>query len=332
MDAKAILFTDVDTVTVGTAEVPSPGFGEALVEARFTCISPGTELRSLAGLQVRSGPFPFVPGYQMAGVVVQVGPEACVPVGARVFCSGTQKLIGPGRCWGAHMSHAVVDAASLSEIPDGVDLLDASICKLAAIAYHGFAMSRPKPCEKVAVVGLGPLGQLSARLHAMTGAHVVAADLSPERVTLARESGLAALVPTGSLVDSFNLAFPGGADIVVDVTGKPEVLRESTKIARVKNWGNPSEDAVRLVLQGSFPDTFQLSYDDIFRRELTLLTPRDQLSSDIVHVFDLLTRKRLTVGDLISDVRPVSQAPETYAELREARANLLTVAFDWQRS
>jgi len=53
----------------------------------------------------------------------------------------------------------------------------AAATKLAAIAYRGVRLARPKPHETVAVIGLGAIGLLAAQLHAQSGARVVAADL-----------------------------------------------------------------------------------------------------------------------------------------------------------
>lgn len=329
MKVRAVQFTDINRVTVDDAEIPAPASDEVVVETHFSCISPGTELRSLMGKQAGSGPFPFVPGYQLAGVIVEAGSDASLSVGTRVFCSGSARIVHPGRCWGGHVSHAVINQSAAFVIPEEVDLVDASIAKLAAIAYHGLRISRPRPNEKVAVVGLGPLGQLSARLHAMAGAHVVSADVSEERVAFARGSGLEAIQVRGTLSETFAEVFQQGADLVVDVTGVPQVLRQSTELARSKPWDDSPEAGARLLLQGSYPGEFELDYRELFGRELTILLTRDQQPRDIRDVLDLLARRTFEVRDIISDVRPVATAPRTYAELRAAKAGLLTVAFDW---
>lgn len=330
MQAHAILFTGANKVELGSAQIPDPGPGDVLVEAHYTCVSPGTELRTLAGKQVGAGPFPLVSGYQCAGRVIKAGTGVTLETGTRVFYAGSDTILDRGRCWGGHISHAVVSAAKVFVLPDTVDLVEASIGKLTAIAYHGLRISRSLPHEKVAVIGLGPLGQLSARVHALTGARVVGADVSSDRVAFARASGLEALEVKGSLPETFAGVFPEGADLVVDVTGAPQVLPQSVLLGKSKPWDNSQEPCARLLLQGSYPDTFSVNYADAFQREMTLLTTRDQQDRDLVEVFDLLARKRLQVRDIISDVRPVARAPETFEALVAAKEGILTVAFDWQ--
>lgn len=51
MITPALLVSAPDTVSLGSVEVPDPGEGEVLIEVACSCVSPGTELRALAGRQ-----------------------------------------------------------------------------------------------------------------------------------------------------------------------------------------------------------------------------------------------------------------------------------------
>jgi 3-hydroxyethyl bacteriochlorophyllide a dehydrogenase len=328
MQARAIFFTGVNQVAVDTITIPDPGPGEVLIEAAYTCISPGTELRCLAGQQPNAAAWPFVPGYALAGRVIARGAGATLAVGAPVFCGGAR---GTDRnlMWGGHVSHATRHESEVFLVPEGVNLLDAVITKLAAITYHGVRLTRPLPHEKVAVVGLGPIGQLSARLHAIAGAHVLGIDLSPERVALAQQAGVDAIVPQGSLADAARQIFPEGADIVVDATGAPAVLPQALKIARDLDWTDTVAPGARFVVQGSYPGDFALPYQEAFQKEVTVLIPRDTQPRDLRAALDLMRRGKLHARDLISDVRPPERAAEAYAELQAAKGGMMTVAFGW---
>src|SRR3712207_2495814 len=48
----------------------------------------------------------------------------------------------------------------------------------------------PEQSRSVAVLGLGPIGQMSARIAQHLGARVIATDLVPERLALARKYGI----------------------------------------------------------------------------------------------------------------------------------------------
>jgi 3-hydroxyethyl bacteriochlorophyllide a dehydrogenase len=330
MKTQAILFTAPHQVALGSAEIPAPGPGEVLVEAHYSCISPGTELRSLAGLQAGTTGWPFIPGYAQSGVVVETGPGVDLAVGTRVFTSGTTRA-DRLRLWGGHVAHAVVPADRAFALPEGMDMVTASIAKLVAIAYRGVRLARPMPHELVAVVGLGPIGQLSARLFHMTGARVVGVDLSPARVDALRAAGIDATVPAGDMAAHFRSVAGRGADIVVDATGVAAVLPQSIMLADEKPFDDSLVAGARLVIQGSYPDGFTLPYQESFRREFTIHIPRDQQPRDLRAVLDLMASGRVDVRGVISDVRPPAAAPETYAALQANKGDLLTVAYAWQQ-
>jgi 3-hydroxyethyl bacteriochlorophyllide a dehydrogenase len=331
MQTQAILFIGEQQVTLADATVPDPGPGEVIIETAFSCISPGTELRCLAGAQPDGLPFPFIPGYSLAGHVVERGADVDIAVGAPVFATGTIAADLP-RMWGGHVRHALCRAADVIPVPPGIGLRAASCGHLAAIAYHGLRLARPQPHERVAVVGLGAIGQLAARLFAATGAQVVAADLAPTRVQRAQQAGITAFAPAAvDLAAGFRPYFPAGADVIVDATGAPQVLPQLIALAKDLTWDDALHTGARYVVQGSYPGDFAIPYQRAFRKELNFLLPRDMQPRDVRTVFDLLARGRLAVDDLSEPVHP-ADAPAVYAALRGARPDLITAAFDWAGS
>jgi 3-hydroxyethyl bacteriochlorophyllide a dehydrogenase len=327
MRAQAILFTGPGQAALGDIAIPEPGRGEVLIETSYTCISPGTEMRCLAGKQPGAPAWPFIPGYALAGIIAAQGPGATLPVGTPVFCSGTEKA-DANRCWGGHVGHAVRAEASVFPIPAGIDLLDAALAKLAAICYHGVRMSRPLPHERIAVIGLGPIGQLAARLHAATGARVVCGDVAPERVAIARGAGLEAIQVEGDLASAFRPVLPDGADVIVDATGAPAVLAQAIALARDVAWHDATPGGARLLVQGSYPADFGVPYQAAFMKELSILITRDQQPQDTRTALELMQRGKLRVRDLITDVRAPADAPRTYAELVTSRS-AMTFVFEW---
>jgi 3-hydroxyethyl bacteriochlorophyllide a dehydrogenase len=331
MDAHAILHTGVNTVALAPIEIPAPGPGQVLIETLYSCISPGTELRCLAGQQPDAMPWPYIPGYALTGRVVATGPETTISVGTLVFSGGTSAA-SVARMWGGHVSHALHNEAAIFPLPEGVDPLTASIARLAAITYHGVRLSRPLPHEQVVVIGLGPIGQLAARLHQLSGARVIATDPVAERVEVALRGGISAVPLSSSLSETFAPLLPGGADVVVDATGSSRVLADAVRVARSLPWDDTPTLGARYLVQGSYPESFSVPYQDAFRKEIQFLIPRDTQPRDIRAVLDFMARGTLTVRDLISAVVPPSEAPSAYAELREQPARHVTIVFDWSRA
>jgi 2-desacetyl-2-hydroxyethyl bacteriochlorophyllide A dehydrogenase len=327
MKAQAIVFTDVGQVTVSPVAIPAPGNGELLLEALYTCISPGTELRCRAGKQAGAS-FPFIAGYAFVGRVIACGAETTLKTGTLVCCSGTRDAT-LNRMWGGHISHAVQLERDVYPLPAGVAPVWGSAAHMAAIAYRGVRLSRPQPGESVAVIGLGLIGALAARLYAASGARVVAADLAPQRVVVTQDAGIEALVVQGSLADTFAQALPDGADVVVDATGVPHVLADALTLAKAKAWDDSAELGARIVIQGSYSADVCLPYDSAFAKELSFYVPRDAQPRDVRAVLALMVHGALNLDGIISDIRSPETAPETYAELAQADTELMTVAFKW---
>jgi 2-desacetyl-2-hydroxyethyl bacteriochlorophyllide A dehydrogenase len=331
MKARAIVFTGQHQVALDSVAIPEPGPGEAIVQAGYTCISPGTELRCLAGTLAEARPYPFIPGYSLAGTVISRGRDCRFREGQRVWCTGTARA-SVDLTWGGHTSHALAHEQDLVAIPDNVSLRDASLGRLAAIAYHGVRISAPLPHEKVALVGLGPIGMLSAVFHAASGAEVVVADRVEARVAVARQLGFAGFVASDGLAEGFARRFAQGADILVDATGLPNIAGQLIPAGRDLPWDDsPSPCAARYLIQGSCDTDYVFPQIAAFDRELRFLLSRDRQPRDVVAVFDLLSRGAVRVADIISEVRDPEVAPQTYTDLRQKRGNLLTVAFQWSR-
>lgn len=327
MKTKAIIFTGINQVTLESVTIPEPGEGEVLIEVLYSVISPGTELRCRAGKQV-GAQFPCIPGYSCTGRVIACGQNTTLKKGALVYTSGTAKA-DIHTIWGGHTAHAVQKETNIFSLPAGLDPLSGAAAHLAAIAYRGFRLAQPKSHEAVAVIGLGAIGAFAARLYAISGAKVVAADLSHHRVEITRQAGIEAFVTGGDLAAGFRQVLPDGADLVVDATGHPAVLPMALEVAREKPWDNSADPGPRLVIQGSYPNQFSIPYDLAFQREMTFYVPRDSQPRDIHAVLDLMGRGKLSVDGIISETLRPNQANDGYTKLTDPQAEWITFAFDW---
>jgi 2-desacetyl-2-hydroxyethyl bacteriochlorophyllide A dehydrogenase len=327
MKTTALLATAIDRVELVEATLPEPEAGQVIVKAVYTAISPGTEMRCLAGRQP-GVTFPFVPGYSMVGQVAARGAGVALAEGTWVFCQGTQKADHP-LAWGAHIAHALCGEGCVFPLPAGLDPLDAALTKLAAIAYRGVRAAGTCPHDQVAVIGLGPIGQLAARVHGLTGARVVAADVAADRVALARAAGVEAVVADHGIVEAFSHLQPKGADVVVDATGAVPVLQQSILLAKSKPWDNSLTEPTRLVVQGSYPGNLVFNYQEAFIRELVVHFPRDNQPRDVQAVLRFLAGGRLKIRDLISEVCAPGNAQRIYTALRAGTPGLVTAVLHW---
>jgi threonine dehydrogenase-like Zn-dependent dehydrogenase len=230
--------------------------------------------------------------------------------------------------YGGHIAHAVTN--TVHPIPAGVEAMDAVMAKLAAIAYHGARVARTTPGDVVAVVGLGPIGQLAQRAHHLHGARVVGFDLSGERVAVARAAGFEAVEIRGDLAETAREVTPAGFDVVVDATGVPAVLRQAIELLRDRGWNEPVETGARLVVQGSYAGDLAVNYQEFFMKGASLVVPRDHQAVDLRLVLGLLARKRLAVRDLVSEVASPELAGDVFRRLGARAGSQMTAVFSWE--
>ena len=123
-------------------------------------------------------------GYSSAGVVLAAGTRAAdLRPGDRVACAG-----------GGYAVHAelnYVPANLCTNLPDQVSFDAGAFVTVGSIALHGVREADAHIGERVAVIGLGLIGQLTCRILHACGCEVIGVDLVPDLVDRARQSGIA---------------------------------------------------------------------------------------------------------------------------------------------
>lgn len=198
---------------------------------------------------------PVALGYSCAGVVLDVGSRVQgFAAGDRVACAGQN-----------YASHAEVVAVPRNlcvRIPDGVDFDDAAYVTLGAIALQGVRQAEPRLGEIVAVIGLGLLGQLAVQMLRANGCRVIATDIAPDKLELAKRFGAEAAVAPGALAETA-LALSGGygADAVIIAASTKEntPIETAAQICRRKG---------RVVVLGAV--RMDLPREPFYQKELEL--------------------------------------------------------------
>lgn len=125
---------------------------------------------------------PIPLGYSSSGIIIACG-EGLVGYkpGDRVVCSG-----------GGHANHAeyaLIPQNLMAHLPDEVDFEAGAFATLGAIAMNGIRLAQLQLGEKVAIIGLGLLGLITAKLVASAGCSVFGIDTNEARVRFARKVG-----------------------------------------------------------------------------------------------------------------------------------------------
>jgi threonine dehydrogenase-like Zn-dependent dehydrogenase len=148
--------------------------------------------------------------------------ETCL-AGRPTHCP-TRSVLGIVGRDGAFAERLSLPFENLHAVPDGVSDEAAVFVEPLAAACRVLEQVHITPSSRVVVLGLGRLGQLCARVLALTGARVSGVSRSP---------GPLALLPRGvEAVPLDQSADVGGADVVVDCTGSPDGLAHATRLVR----------------------------------------------------------------------------------------------------
>jgi predicted dehydrogenase len=182
---------------------------------------------------------PIPLGYSCAGIVETVGRGAEeFAVGDRVACAGMGA---------ASHAHAVVVPKNLTvPIPDAVSFEDASYVTLGAIALQGVRIADIRLGDRVAVIGLGLLGQLTVQILRSSGARVIGIDLDPAKVALAIELGAETAVARAEDVKGAVGTFTGGVGVDAVIIAAATDSNDPIELA-----GDISRDRGHVVMVGA---------------------------------------------------------------------------------
>ena len=327
MKGRVLRFVAPRRAGYAVVDVLPPADGELLVRTRWSGISSGTELLAYRGeldpdsvrdetISSLGGCFeyPFAFGYSCVGEVV-TSHDDDVPEGAAVFA------------FHPHQDLFTVRGTD-AVIIDQVDGRIATLFPLVETALQVSLDAGPRLEEPVVILGLGPVGILTAALLDRAGAEVVGVDPREDRREAAILFGIPAVNVSeiGAVVE--RLTSGAGVPLVVDATGHPPALARALELLRHEGE----------VLVCSWYGTKDVSLPlgrEFHRRRLQIRST--QVSTIPTHLagkWDVQRRRRvatrlltelplklLTTHDVAFD-----RAAEAYAALDRGDAGLMHVA------
>ncbi len=342
MKATQVFIRGVGDAGLEAVEVPDePGPGQVLIETECSFISAGTELSAYIGTRPAASwdgavaKYPSAPGYANAGRVISagVGVEDLAP-GDRVFS------------FGRHASHHIQaldggNHAMLLAVPDGIPAEEAALCRMACVAFTALQTSRVQLNDRVAIFGLGVVGNIAAQLFKLAGGRVIGIDPVAGRQEAARAAGIEhVLGETGEALADAIAAVAGDArvEITVDAVGSPQVVEtaahHTATFGQVVLLGNP---------RGSYetdigPQMLDLQFRWLnYRSALEWLIParpvrgtRNSLQGNLETTFDLILAGKLNLQPLISHRITPDEIDSAYAGLANDKENYFGVVLDWR--
>lgn len=196
-------------------DIPEPGPGQARVKIEYAGLNFIDIYQRLGQYKL---PLPFTLGLEAGGVVDAVGADVTeVKVGDHVaYC-----MIN-----GAYAQYAVVPAAKLVPVPQGVGLDVATALMVQGMTAHYLAFSTfPLASHHTALIhaAAGGTGRLLVQVAKRTGARVIATAGTAEKAELARNAGADAVIvytQDDFVSEAKRLTDGVGVDVVYDSVGQ----------------------------------------------------------------------------------------------------------------
>ncbi len=333
------------------AEVAQPTIGPADVLVRVRACGIGLTVVNLIATPGRVTAYPRIPGHEIAGDVVEIGAAVCsVKIGQRVtihfyLTCGQCKQCRAGRetlCLnqrgnvgaaidGGYAEYVALPERNLVPIPADVSYVDAAIASDAiATPYHAcHKEARLGPGDSVLIVGAGGgVGIHMIQMAKLCGARVIAADLSEDKLKLAKSMGADEIIDArnGSLAAQVKALTHGlGVDAVIDIVASRATLEAGLQALAMRG---------RLVIIGAQPKPvygaepgFTVNPIDFLHRGLELHSSRYVNAAEIAQTLELVRLKR--IKPVVTQLFTLPRIEEAHELIRRnATAGRLAMTID----
>jgi L-iditol 2-dehydrogenase len=337
---KALVLEAYNRLEYKEVTDPAIGPGDVLVNVK-ACGICGSDVHGFDGSTGRRIP-PVIMGHEAAGVVAKVGsqvsgwqPGERVTLDSSIYCGvcpycrkgkvnlcDHRRVLGVScaefRQDGAFAEYVAVPQQCVYRLPDGLSFEHAALVEPVSIAVHAAGRPTIKLNDCAVVVGAGMIGLLLVQaLRAAGCGHIVALDVEPSRLDLARQLGanvgLRADAP--DVVNQVVEHLDGGADLVFEAVGTPPAFQLAVECARKGGT---------LTLIGNVSPTAVLPLQRVVTRELTLYSSC-QSTGEYPTCLDMMVRGAIRVDSLISAVAPLAEGAAWFEKLRQRSMGLLKV-------
>ncbi|MET7680015.1 zinc-dependent alcohol dehydrogenase family protein [Streptomyces sp. NPDC005423] len=281
---------------------------------------------------------PHVPGHELAGVVEAVGdrvtdwrpgdrvtvPFVCACGSCGACAAGDQQVCErqtqPGFThWGSFAQYVALDHAdvNLVAVPEAMSFATAASlgCRFATAFRAVVRQGRVAAGEWVAVHGCGGVGLSAVMIAAAAGARVVAVDVSPRALELARRFGAAVCVDAATTVDTalaVRELTGGGAHLSLDALGSPATCAASVNGLRRRGRH------VQVGLLPSPAGTTPVPMARVIALELELLGSHGMAAHTYPPLLELVASGLLRPDLLVTSAVPLAAAPAALAAMGTA--------------
>ena len=207
---------------------------------------------------------------------------------------------------GAFATYAKAKYYNLHKLPRGLSYEEGAIIEPTTCALHAIRVAGMQKGDVVAVLGLGPIGQLVARVARASGARAVyASEISPLRLEMAKDAVDEAIDAreTNPVDRILELTDGRGPDIVFECAGTVATTQQS--IALVRKGG------IVVIVAICF-ETVELPVSNINLRGLTVKGSMCFAPGEYAAALKLIRNKKIDVAPLLKRKMPLVKINEAF--------------------
>ena len=189
---------------------------------------------------------------------------------------------------GAHAEFLQLPSVNLIPVPENISTEHAVFTEPLAAACGILERAAIEKTDRVAVIGDGKLGLLSAQVVALTGAPALLVGKHPEKMQIAARRGIETSTPDEAAKRQKQF------DVVVEASGAASGFKLALDLLRPKG---------KLVLKSTFQGSTEIDGARIVVNEISIVGSRCGRFQPALH---LLMKNAIDVDSLISEEHPLS--------------------------
>ena len=338
---KALVLEEYNRLTYKEMPDPQVGPDDVLIRVKAAGIC-GSDVHGLDGSTGRRIP-PLIMGHEASGVIADAGSDAGqakpgqrVTFDSTIYCGvcfycrrgainlcDQRRVLGVAcadyRRHGTFAEYVAVPRHIVYPLPDTITFEQSAMVEPCSVAFHAVAITPLSLNDTAVVVGAGIIGLLVIQTLRTSGCgQIIAVDLEPQRLALARQLGAdRGLNPGEEDAVSVIKKITGnrGADAAFDAVGLNASLK--TALGSLRKGG-------ALTLIGNLKSQVELALQTVVTGEITL---RGSCASrgDYPACLDMIARGAIKVDPLISAKAPLADGAQWFRRLYEKEPGLIKV-------
>ncbi len=325
---KAAVLESNNNVQIKDLPIPEIKDDDILIQVKYSGVC-GSDIPRLFSNGARF--YPIVLGHEFSGIVSKIGKNvtnikegdkiAVAPLEPCMVCEDCKKghfsqcryysFIG-SRKNGAWAEYVVVPAKNAVILPEGVDLKEGAFFEPLTVALHGLKLLDYPVGKKVAILGMGTIGQLVLQcIHSSIQKEIMAVDINDEKLKVSKELG--ATHTNNPLSSKEELK---DYELVIETSGVPSNFKKALSIA-----GNKGTVLFIGTPHGNVEYT-PSEFENINRKELTVLGSWMNYSNifpgeewELANI--LFKKKRVKIDKLAEAVCSIEEFPSYVKKLEK---------------